>query len=63
MTKTEPRHWVVSSPSVQAGCDNWLPELVNLLAQAHGEGFATDYHFGKAANRRRTAWMNQAPGQ
>ena len=40
-TKTGPRPWVASHLGVVPRHDNWLPTLIDLLAQAHGEGWHT----------------------
>ena len=46
-TKTGPRPWVASHLGVVARHDNWLPTLVDLLAQSHGEQWHTHDFIGR----------------
>ncbi len=46
-TKTGPRPWVASHLGVVARHDNWLPTLVDLLAQAHGDQWHTHDFIGR----------------
>ena len=45
-TKTGPRPWVASHLGVVARHDNWLPTLVDLLAEAHGSEWHTHEFMG-----------------
>ena len=49
-TKTGPRPWVASHLGVVPRHDNWLPTLIDLLAQAHGEGWHTQKFIGCEVN-------------
>ena len=49
-SKTGPRPWVASYLGVSEEGDDWLPVLVHLLMESHGEGWRLHDHIGKSYN-------------
>ena len=50
-TKTGPRPWVASHLGVVARHDNWMPTLLDLFAQSHGEGWHNHEFMGCEVNK------------
>ena len=57
-TKTLPRHWACSRLGATIEGDGWLESTVGLLRMAHGDGFESDDHLGKAALSTREGWSD-----
>lgn len=47
-SKTGPRPWVSSYLGVTPDSDDWLPVLMNLVLECHGEAWKAHDHFGKS---------------
>eukprot|EP00971_Amphidinium_carterae_P334172 6469286-Amphidinium_carterae.1 len=59
-TKTGPRQWICSTLGASSDGDGWLEATVALLRRAHGTGWPTDDHLGKAALSEE-AWSGLPP--